>query len=298
MIINRTNLQSAYVGFNTAFQRGLDNVEAMYASVATTVPSATRSNEYAWLAKMPRIREWVGDRAINAIESEGYTIRNKSYELTIGVDRDDFDDDNLGIYTPMFEQLGNHAATFPDELVWPLLASGFDTPCYDGQYFFDSDHPVLDEDGNPTSVSNTGGGSGTAWYLMDVSRPLRPLIYQERKAFGNLVRKDMETDDNVFHSKQFQYGLDGRANVGFGFWQTAYGSRQTLNASSYEAARVALMGMKGDYGKPLAIRPRTLVVPPALEGAARELVGNQLTGNGGTNKWFGTADVMVVPWLA
>ncbi|MEP3304074.1 MAG: Mu-like prophage major head subunit gpT family protein, partial [Roseibium sp.] len=135
-------------------------------------------------------------------------------------------------------------------------------------------------------------------YLIDASQALKPIIYQERKAFGNLVRKDREDDDNVFMKKQFLYGLDGRANVGYGFWQMAWGSKQTLDAAHYEAARIALHSLKGDYGKPLNIKPRLLIVPPSLEGTARKLVGNQLTTGGETNQWYGTADVMVVPWLA
>jgi phage major head subunit gpT-like protein len=55
--------------------------------------------------------------------------------------------------------------------------------------------------------------------------------------------------------------------------------------------------MKADFGRPLAIKPRLLVVGPSNEGAARKIVGNQLNDNGGTNEWFGTAEVLLVPWL-
>lgn len=298
MDINTSTLQSAYIGFNAAFQSGLAEAGSMYGRIATTVPSTTRENEYGWLGKFPRFREWIGDRVINSLAKHGYSIRNRPFELTIEVDRDDFSDDNLGIYAPMFRDLGMASVTFPDELIWPLLKAGFSTPCYDGQYFFDTDHPVLDANGDPTSVANTDGGSGTPWFLMDVSRPLKPLIYQERKAFGNLVRLDREDDHNVFMKKQFLYGLDGRANVGFGFWQMAWGSKQTLNAANYEIARVALGEMKADFGKPLALNPRLLLVPPSLEGAANEIVQSRLINGGETNKWAGTAEVMVSPWLA
>ena len=62
------------------------------------------------------------------------------------------------------------------------------------------------------------------------------------------------------------------------------------------------MGMKGDYGRPLGIlsggaKP-LLVVPPSLESAARKLIDNQLASGGETNEWAGTAEVLVVPWLA
>ncbi len=299
MLLNSTSLRSLYTGFSTAFQGGFAGVAPLYQRVATTVTSTTKSNEYGWLGQMPRFREWLGDRVVNNISSSGYTLRNKSYENTIGVDREDIEDDNIGLYAPLFAEFGRSAATFPDELVWALLLSGFSSPCYDGQYFFDTDHPVLDADGKTVlSVSNTGGGSGTPWFLMDVSRPLKPLIFQSRKSFDRLVRKDREEDDNVFDKKQFVYGLDGRCSVGFGFWQMAYGSKQTLDAAAYSAARTAIATMKGDGGRPLGLKPNLLVVPPTLEGVAMKLLNSEYGAGGETNEWKGTAELLVAPWLA
>lgn len=297
MLINRTALNSLYTGFSAAFQGGFDGVAPMYGKISMEVPSSTRANEYGWLGQMPRIREWIGDRVVNSIETYGYAIRNKSFESTIGVNRDDIEDDNIGLYSTLFAEFGRSAATFPDEIVWPLLKAGFTTACYDGQYFFDVDHPVLDALGQTISVSNTGGGAGTPWFLLDTSRVIKPIIWQNRKSF-KLVSKDRETDDNVFDRKEYVYGIDGRNNAGFSFWQLAYGSKQTLDATSYEAARATMMTQKGDYARPLGIRPNLLVVPPTLEGTARRLIGNALTANGGTNEWYGTAELMVVPWLA
>lgn len=299
MILNATSLRSLYTGFSTAFLAGFAGVAASYGLVAMTVPSSTRSNEYGWMGQMPRIQEWLGDRQVKNLSLSNYTIRNRSFELTVGVNREDIEDDNLGIYAPMFTELGRSAATFPDELVWPLLKAGFTTNCYDGQYFFDTDHPVIAADGvTINSVSNFGGGSGTPWFLLDLSRAIKPIVFQSRKSFNNLIRKDQEGDDNVFLRKQFIYGLDGRCNVGFGLWQLAYGSKQTLDAASYAAARAAMMGLLGDHGRPLGIRPTALVVPPSLEQAGRKILQNQLGSGGETNEWAGTAELIVVPWLA
>ena len=65
--------------------------------------------------------------------------------------------------------------------------------------------------------------SDAAWFLLDTSRPIKPLIYQQRKK-AKFVSKTAETDDNVFMSKKFIYGADSRGNAGFGFWQMAVGS--------------------------------------------------------------------------
>jgi len=111
----------------------------------------------------------------------------------------------------------------------------------------------------------------------------------------------------VFWRDEYIYGV--RANAGFGLWQLAFGSKEALTADNYEAARQAMMALKGDGGRPLNILPDTLVVPPSLEGAALRLTNNGsriVTVNNGagtvtpvavTNEWAGTAKPIITPWL-
>ncbi|RHW17195.1 hypothetical protein D1610_11640 [Sphingomonas gilva] len=297
MLINSGNLRTLGVGFNAAFKQGLGMAATQYGTVATVINSTTGKEEYGWLGKMPGMREWIGDRVINNIATHDYTIKNRDWEDTIAVDRNDIEDDTIGIYSPLFQEMGRGAEAHPDELVFGLLKAGFTTPCYDGQYYFDTDHPVLDADGNIISVANTDGGAGTPWFLIDDTRALKPVIFQKRKA-PQWVALDRPDDENLFMRKKFVYGVDARYNVGFGFWQFAWGSKQTLNAANYATARASLMGMKGDYGRPLGLRPTKLVVPPSLESAALKIVNNELGAGGETNEWKGTAKVEVVPWLA
>lgn len=297
MIINSANLDAIRTGFNTAFRRGLDQARPQYTRVSTTVPSSTRDNTYGWLGKLPNLREWIGARAVHGIAEHDYKIRNKSFELTIGVDRDDIEDDNLGVYEPLFVEMGESVAAQPDQLVWGAMKDGFASACYDGQYYFDTDHPVLDENGNVNSVANTDGGAGAPWFLIDNRRSLKPIIFQERRA-PQFVAKDDPKDDNVFDNKEFRYGVDCRRNVGYGFWQFAWGSKQTLDKAAYRGAREAIMSMKGDYGRPLGLMPTLLVVPPSLEGEALEILNAERDAAGATNVYRNTAELLVVPWLA
>lgn len=297
MIINSANLDAIRVGFSTAFKRGLGQAKPQHARIATMVPSSTRENKYGWLGKMPNMRKWVGPRHVHGLAEHDYAIRNEPFELTVGVDRDDIRDDNLGVYQPMFVEMGESTAAHPDLLVFNALRNGFTELCYDGQFFFDTDHPVIAEDGSTQMVANTDGGAGAAWFLLATNRSLKPIIYQERQK-PQFVAMDSPTDSNVFTNKEFIYGVDGRMSVGYGFWQMAWGSRQTLDASRYRAARAAIQGMKGDHGRPLGITPNLLVVPPSLEAAAMELLNADRTAAGATNVWKGTAELLVVPWLA
>jgi len=297
MEVNAANLSALRVGFKTTFQGALNEASSQWERVATEVTATTKEQTYGWLGKIPNVREWIGPRAVQNLEQHDYKIKEKVWELTIAVDRDDIETDNLGIYGPLFAELGTSTGAKKDLLVYSSLKDGFNSPCYDGQSFFDTDHPVLGEDGKEISVANTDGGAGPGWYLLDTSRSLKPIILQKRKDF-EFVPKDNLNDDNVFYNKRFVYGADARFNTGFGFWQFAWGSKQDLTPANYELARTSLSGMKGDYGRPLGVMPNLLVVPPALEGKARKLLNNDLGAGGETNEWKGTAELLVVPWLA
>lgn len=300
MDITSANLNILTTSFSSAFAVGLGSVPPQYQRIAMTIPSATAENVYAWLKDMPGMREWLGDRVINQLAIDGYRIRNKSFESTVGVKRDNIEDDQYGVYAPMFQFMGENAARHPNELVFELLNAGYSTPCYDGQYFFDTDHPVLDAQGNPQSVSNDMGGTGQAWYLLCVSRAIKPLIFQQRKAprFTSLTSP---TDANVFMRAEYLYGVESRCNVGYGLWQLAVASKQPLTPENYEAARTALLGMTRDYGGKLALTADLLLVPASLEGAARRIINAELLGRDGTtetNIWKGASEVLACPWLA
>lgn len=150
-------------------------------------------------------------------------------------------------------------------------------------------------------------GSGPAWFLMDTSRAMKPLIYQERIPY-KLTALDDDRDANVFFQDEYIYGVRARANAGFGLWQLAYASKAELNAENYELARQRMLNLTGDEGRPLGIKPNVLVVPTTLEGAAMRLLNNGTrivsvdNGSGGTtpisvqNEWANTAKPIVTVW--
>lgn len=248
MIVNPQNLRGIYVGFNTLFNKALTTVEPLYKQIATVTPSTTDAETYAWLGDIPGMREWIGDREIQNLAASGYVIKNKDFELTVGIDRNAIEDDKISLYNPSIEMLAQSAAMHPDELVFALLASGFSAKCYDGEAFFSDAHkvgkktvsnkgtaqlsleayiaarsgmmsltnakgralnivpdllvvpPALEAkardilvadfiNGSRNTMQGTAkplvvpqlAGHDSAWFLLSTSRPLKPLIYQERK---------------------------------------------------------------------------------------------------------------------
>lgn len=297
MIINRTNMLALNVAYKKAFQNAFGAGEVLYKKISTVVPSTTGTEAYPWLGQMPRIREWIGERVIRSITAEGYQLTNKSFESTITVPRDKIEDDTYGVYSPMFAAIGESARVFPDELMFGALAAGFTTNCYDGQYFFDTDHPVTQADGSVATKSNMTAGGGTPWFLLDLSKPVKPLIFQDRKKFEFVAKDDPNTSDDVFMRNEFLYGVYGRCAAGYAFWQLAHGSKATLDKTNFDAAYDAMAGMKGDEGRPLGIKPTLLVIPTSLRNAANEIVAVQRLANGADNPNYKIVDVMIAPWL-
>ncbi|GAB6191148.1 Mu-like prophage major head subunit gpT family protein [Desulfocastanea catecholica] len=297
MIINSSNLAILFRAFNSAFQRGFDGVKPMWDKVATMVPSTTGTEDYGWLGAIPGMREWLGDRHINNLAMSNYSIRNRKFELTVGVPRDKVEDDQYGVFAPMMEMLGQSANEHPDELVFSLLASGFTTPCFDGQFFFDIDHPVIDAAGVTQSVVNVQAGALAPWFLLDTRRALKPLILQMRKR-PQFVKKDRPEDDNVFTKDELVYGVDDRKNAGFGFWQMAFGSQLALTDVNFELAYDAMSAFTKNGGAPLGIKPNLLVVGSSNASAARKIVQAQLINGGESNINFNRVELLEVPWLA
>lgn len=291
-------LDALFTGYRAEYQKALAAAlqTTQWAKVATLVPSSTSENIYPWLGQFPTLREWIGARVLKDMAAHGYAIKNRKFEGTVTIPRDHVEDDQAGVYLPMFSEMGRAAAYHPESLVFELLKAGFTTACYDGQNFFDEEHPVyenVDGTGAVESVSNMDVPAvdpGPAWFLLDVSRVIKPIIFQERTKPEIASKTDPNNSDHVFNHDEFVHGVRYRCNAGFGFWQMAYASRQPLNGDNYGKARAAMQGFTADGGRPMKIKPTLLVVPPRLEAAGLKLLAKDE--NGG-NEWAGTAELFV-----
>lgn len=292
MIVNEQSLNALTAAVNMRFNAGLARTVTPWEVVAMLVPSSTGENVYPFLQGLGSIREWIGDREIQNLSKGEFRIANKDYEETHGVPRNAIDDDSYGVYGPIFEQTGQNVAAFPGDMSYATLKLGNTTLCADGQYFFDTDHPV-----GSGVVANDMGGSGEAWYIVDSSKVYKPVIYQPRSSFG-LQKLFNPTDPNVFFQKQYVFGVDGRAGFGFSpFWQLAFRSQQAVDATNVKACLTAMATQKGPNGKPLKIDGTHFVCSPNLREAANALFGKELSGGGDSNDLFKRLIVVSTPEL-
>lgn len=303
MDLTPSNLQILTQGVQTVYQNAFNDYSpaVIWSRIASDANSSTREEIYPWLGQSTGFREWVGDRVMQNLALHSYSIKNKKFENSVSIPRDAVEDDQYGAYNPMFAQLGKDASEHPDVLTFGALQNAGALLCYDGQPFFSANHPGKDSKKRNTTYSNDMGGAGATWYLLCTKQVLKPLIYQKRRPYSFVALTNM-TDQNVFKRDEFEFGVDGRSNVGFGLWQMAIRSRQPLNAANYEAARVQMMSFLRDNGQPWNLVPDTLLVGPSNDGNARTIINGQTivvtAGDGAaapSNIWQGTADIVMTP---
>ena len=153
---NPANLAEFNRSLVSRFKRGVGRIEPQYTAIASVETSTTSQTLYGFLERISGLREWVGDRVAEDLKSYDFAIKNRHFEKTLRVNRDHLEDDQFGFYGTQAEDLGEAAARHPDQLVATLLEAGFTTLCYDGQYFFDTDHPYSGGPASTTTQSNKG----------------------------------------------------------------------------------------------------------------------------------------------
>ena len=280
------------------FDRGLVNTPSNWNKIARLIQSNGKSNTYAWLSNWPSFRKWVGSRLHKAVAEKAYTVINDKYEATIDVQRTDIEDDAFGHYSTVAQGHGEAAVRLMDELIFSALAAGWNTNCYDDQFFFDTDHPVYanaDGTGAVTPVSNIQAGSGSAWYLFSNAAPA--LILQQRIAMQFDAQTNASNNQNVFELDIFSFGGRWRGNAGYGFWQCCYASKADLNATNFDLLYNRMMKQTGDGGIKLGTMPNLLVCGTDNRAAAEKLLKKQLIEGGDTNTNYNRVELLVTPWL-
>lgn len=297
---NGAALDAIFTTFSGIYNSVYEKTPAWSERVSTMIPSTQRENTYAFLARIPKMREWLGPRVIANAAAHDYTLRNKKFELTVEVKREDVVDNQLGLYSSMLvPQMADQNKKWPDQLMKKVIQLGTDATQglgFDRVPFFSTTHPTAfhkvgsptqsnnftataltaanyaitrqkmmifnGDDGEPlnvmpnllvvppqlettgkeillsTTVPNAGGTAsqtniqqGTAdllvlpelgneastWYLMDVSKPLKPFIFQMRET-PDLVSRTDPNDPRVFEMDTWVFGSKARGNAGYGLW--------------------------------------------------------------------------------
>lgn len=276
MDITLPNLLSINDVVSLAYNTQFWETPTVYERFTFVAPSTGRISVYPRLNMLPGLRQWLGDRVVNQLSTQTFSIENLDWEQTVGISRNDIEDDQFGLLTGVAKDMAMAARHLPDIQIASLMQAGASTLTYDGVNFFSTSHP------NPNNAAGTGGttvanyqsGSNPWWFLIDATKVLKPWIWQTRKPF-TIIPKFSTTDDNLFWTKEFEWGVDGRAAAGYGLWQLVFGSQAQMTIANVQAARVAMASIRRPDGTPMGIKPNLLVTGTALYPDARAYAENE-----------------------
>lgn len=141
-------LHKANNGYRAHFMEALLSTEATWQPIIDLLSMPVNSNgaieEHNFATQSPRFSEWVGDRQMSALGVGGWTLKNRNYEGSVWIDRNDLEDDKLGLYTAQIRQLAQNGVLHQFDLIRDLLNANFSTTSYDGVAFFSNSHPLQD----------------------------------------------------------------------------------------------------------------------------------------------------------
>lgn len=143
--------------------------------------------EYAWLGQTPAMREWVGGRNAKGMSEKSMQIRNKHYEATIDILVRHLRRDHSGQALTRIREMARRSNSHWASLLSTLILNGASTTCYDGQYFFDTDHSegdsgtqsndlTIDISGLPVATAGTTTAPSPAEMQLCIAQAIAAIV--------------------------------------------------------------------------------------------------------------------------
>jgi len=131
-------------GLNTIFMQSFIETKTDWERLASKVPSNSATEKYPWLGAVPGVRKKKGEIVPRGLGKYNYAIDNEEWESSMEIPIRDIRRDKYGQINIRVNELGIVAKQHIDELIFDLMENGDSRLCYDGQYFFDTDHQERD----------------------------------------------------------------------------------------------------------------------------------------------------------
>jgi len=96
---------------------------AEIADLALLIPSTVTQETYTGLSPAPGLKETVGDLVIKALVAGKLDLIVKLYEAALGIPRDDFSDDRIGLHRSRVQDMAIKATWHPHQLVAATLTA-------------------------------------------------------------------------------------------------------------------------------------------------------------------------------
>ena len=215
-------------------------------SVSNLFDSNQESETYKWLGMAPAMREWIGGRQAKGFRTDGITIVNKTFEGTLEVLVDEIRRDKTGQVMVRVRELAQRTNSHWAKLLTELLIAAEATACYDGQFFFDTDHSEGDSGTQSNDVTS------------DISTTTAPTAGEMETAILKSIEAIMGFKDDQGEPMN-ESAKSFLIMVPVPFMSSAagaIGSEIIVDASTSRSNRILTLGSLGGFQVQMAVNPR------------------------------------------
>ncbi len=194
---------------------------AAYEKFTTKLDSKVKVETHTYMSNLPRLAEFKGYTPFTRLVNKEYTVANKEFRVGVSVRKTDVDDDQTGGYMNTINGLPTRAQKDTGHRILAHLAAGGSTACFDGSNFFANSHTFGTGDNLDTFDGASNDGATHKIIALVTDNPaVKPVMFQDREALSAL---DTDANDaNARLQKEYQYWVDCRFGLGYGFWWDAY----------------------------------------------------------------------------
>lgn len=208
--------------------------------------SDQESETYKFLGMSPVMREWVGGRQAKGFRENGITIVNKKFEATLEVLVDEIRRDKTGQVMMRVRELAQRTNAHWAKLLSTLIINGESAVCYDGQYFFDTDH----------SEGDSGTQSNDVSY--DATTTTAPTVGEMESAILQSIETILGFKDDQGEPMN-EDAMEFNVMVPVGFMSTAaaaIGSEIVVQGNGGQSNNIITLGQIGGFKVGMSVNPR------------------------------------------
>lgn len=137
------------------FERLMQDTGSWVDAISTPVYTSDQDSEdYVWIGQVPQMSAKKGDKQFDQLRAEKWTVNNVEYQggITIPLKHVLYDktDQVMGRVGELADRTNAHWLT----LAAPLILNGESTACYDGQYYYDTDHSEGDSGAQSNDINS------------------------------------------------------------------------------------------------------------------------------------------------
>jgi phage major head subunit gpT-like protein len=183
--------------------------------------STVKVETHTYMSNLPRLAEFKDYTPFTRLTNKEYTVSNKEYRTGIAVRKTDVDDDQTSGYMNSVNGLPARAQKDVGHMTLDHLADGTTNLCFDGTAFFAASHTVGSGDNLDTFDGASNDGVTHKIIALVCDNPhVKPILFQDREPLSEL-QTDAGTPQAAL-VKDYQYWVDCRFGLGYGYWWDAY----------------------------------------------------------------------------